>query len=665
MGMKDMAKNGEKFDLIFLDADKENYDTYYEICLSGADRNGDGTVDDGILANNGVILADNSACALLYDETDERRKALHRFNRRVAMDVRVEQVLLTVREGITMIRRKNEKDRNDTESVQVQELGEPLKSENSKESKEISRESVHYYGRLASTAHIVVLTTILPIFSIIFFLIKMVQNMIRNKNTELDLACKITYHTRLANKKQITMLIPGAHFGKTLTIMRSIKAVDPNVRIILTDSPKYALNGARFSRYCDAFEIVTADPVTHPQEYVCELAAIARKHNVTGFLPVSQPAASFADSLACEEMTKIQDFSAAYHVPAALCEILDDKFLFCQICEELGKKDPAITAPKTVLIETENGVRALNANLLNEEEKSGEIIKNLEYDCLHRLDLFTMPCTEGALGGYLRKLRQDGNGICSQHPWIAQTKLEGNEYSAAVVIRNSEVKLLTITRSSASQLHFEHIEHQGIEKWVYAFVKQCNSAEKGSTQDLIKLGKKIINMDELKLENCQLCFDFIEEVGTTTVFPIECNTRVHSQLSVFSTSELGKTILGAAVLGGPVIKDVIDDDTIKSYNIPETMNYTGSTIHFGDEIFKNVFKIQNYMNVDRMPKNMPCLMNALLNSDDADLDVTDPLPFFVKLHMQLPSLLMKNLVKGKPWKKIDFCIGKVVELHGE
>merc|ERR1712157_629089 len=105
--MKDMATNGEKFDLIFLDADKENYDTYYEICLGGADGNGDGTVDEGILANSGVILADNSACALLYDENDERRNALHRFNRCVAMDTRVEQVLLTVREGITMIRRKN------------------------------------------------------------------------------------------------------------------------------------------------------------------------------------------------------------------------------------------------------------------------------------------------------------------------------------------------------------------------------------------------------------------------------------------------------------------------------------------------------------------------------------------------------------------------------
>ncbi|XP_075243130.1 uncharacterized protein LOC142337636 [Convolutriloba macropyga] len=95
--MRQMASKGEKFDLIFLDADKDNYETYYDIAMDG-----------GLLSERGSILADNSACALLYDENDERRNALHRFNRRVARDDRVEQVLLTIREGVTIIRRKED-----------------------------------------------------------------------------------------------------------------------------------------------------------------------------------------------------------------------------------------------------------------------------------------------------------------------------------------------------------------------------------------------------------------------------------------------------------------------------------------------------------------------------------------------------------------------------
>jgi predicted O-methyltransferase YrrM len=90
--LKQMVKNGEKFDIIFIDADKENYIEYYELSLQ-------------LLGGNGVILADNSLCALLYDqESDVRSSKLHDFNQYVKNDKRTEQVVLTVREGITMIK---------------------------------------------------------------------------------------------------------------------------------------------------------------------------------------------------------------------------------------------------------------------------------------------------------------------------------------------------------------------------------------------------------------------------------------------------------------------------------------------------------------------------------------------------------------------------------
>lgn len=75
-----------------MDADKENYINYYKLAM------------DGLLTPNGFILADNSMCALLYDESDERSRKLHQFNQFVKNDKRVEQVILTIREGITMIR---------------------------------------------------------------------------------------------------------------------------------------------------------------------------------------------------------------------------------------------------------------------------------------------------------------------------------------------------------------------------------------------------------------------------------------------------------------------------------------------------------------------------------------------------------------------------------
>ena len=77
-----------------MDADKEGYKDYYDLAL-----------DKGLLADDGIIMADNVLCALLYDKSDFRSQKLHEFNQYVKNDERVEQVQLTIREGISIIRR--------------------------------------------------------------------------------------------------------------------------------------------------------------------------------------------------------------------------------------------------------------------------------------------------------------------------------------------------------------------------------------------------------------------------------------------------------------------------------------------------------------------------------------------------------------------------------
>jgi len=98
--MRNIANDpqGGTFDIIFVDADKDNYMTYYDLAM-GSEAGG----RRPLLSPAGIILADNSLSALLYDETDDRRLALHNFNEHVKNDPRVEEVVLTIREGITMI----------------------------------------------------------------------------------------------------------------------------------------------------------------------------------------------------------------------------------------------------------------------------------------------------------------------------------------------------------------------------------------------------------------------------------------------------------------------------------------------------------------------------------------------------------------------------------
>ncbi|MCA1958695.1 MAG: class I SAM-dependent methyltransferase [Nitrospira sp.] len=83
------------FDLIFIDADKVNYLNYYRRALD-------------LLAPHGVILIDNvlwSGEVLKHPPPDERTEAIQKLNRTVAGDPRVTAVLVTIRDGVLVVRR--------------------------------------------------------------------------------------------------------------------------------------------------------------------------------------------------------------------------------------------------------------------------------------------------------------------------------------------------------------------------------------------------------------------------------------------------------------------------------------------------------------------------------------------------------------------------------
>jgi len=85
-----------KWDLVFIDADKPNYINYYDLVLPQ-------------LNEDGLILADNVLFHGQVLEENIKGKnpvAIHAFNEHVAKDKRVEQVLLTVRDGLLLIKKR-------------------------------------------------------------------------------------------------------------------------------------------------------------------------------------------------------------------------------------------------------------------------------------------------------------------------------------------------------------------------------------------------------------------------------------------------------------------------------------------------------------------------------------------------------------------------------
>ena len=84
----------DSFDLVFIDADKENYSLYYDLVIDRVNL-------------NGFILADNVLWSgkVLNPKPDKDTKAIVAFNRKIQEDPRVENVLLPVRDGIMVVRK--------------------------------------------------------------------------------------------------------------------------------------------------------------------------------------------------------------------------------------------------------------------------------------------------------------------------------------------------------------------------------------------------------------------------------------------------------------------------------------------------------------------------------------------------------------------------------
>lgn len=89
-----LADEGRTFDLVFIDADKKNYVNYYEAALP-------------LVPAGGVIVADNTLWSgKVLEPAEESDHAIVAFNQHVKSDGRTEQVLLSVRDGIMLIRKR-------------------------------------------------------------------------------------------------------------------------------------------------------------------------------------------------------------------------------------------------------------------------------------------------------------------------------------------------------------------------------------------------------------------------------------------------------------------------------------------------------------------------------------------------------------------------------
>jgi caffeoyl-CoA O-methyltransferase len=97
--LKELIAKGETFDLVFIDADKPGYVDYFNLLI-----------ETNLLAKDGFICVDNTLLQgqpyLPKEKRTQNGEAIAKFNQTVTQDPRVEQVILPLRDGLTIIKRK-------------------------------------------------------------------------------------------------------------------------------------------------------------------------------------------------------------------------------------------------------------------------------------------------------------------------------------------------------------------------------------------------------------------------------------------------------------------------------------------------------------------------------------------------------------------------------
>ena len=135
----------------------------------------------------------------------------------------------------------------------------------------------------------------------------------------------------------------------------------------------------------------------------------------------------------------------------------------------------------------------------------------------------------------------------------------------------------------------------------------------------------------------QVSFDFIEaEDGS--VFAIECNPRTHSAITMLYDHD-------------DVAAAYLDDEWVGVVVPTEASRPTYWIYH---ELWRLLAGPERRARV-----------RTILDGKEAIFDRADPVPFLVEHLVQIPWLLLRNLRAGRPWIRVDFNIGKLVEPAGD
>jgi hypothetical protein len=192
--------------------------------------------------------------------------------------------------------------------------------------------------------------------------------------------------------------------------------------------------------------------------------------------------------------------------------------------------------------------------------------------------------------------------IAPERPWILQELVDGTEYCTHGFVRDGKLQVWACCESSPFQVNYRMVDKPTIEAWVRRFVAAPGETSDGSLR------------------------------------AIECNPRTHSAVTMFHRHP-------------DLARAYLDDDVPTIVPLPDSR----PTYWLYHELWRLLTQ----------PTSVVTRVRTVLRGRDATFALDDPLPFLLVPHLQIPSLLLRKLLTGTDWIRVDFNIGKLVEPAGD
>jgi len=410
-----------------------------------------------------------------------------------------------------------------------------------------------------------------------------------------------------------TVLVTGAPHTKGLQICRILKTAGH--RVILADLSKFRFSAARFSNSVDKWVTLPdlEGSLDSVESYKESIKSIIREEAVDWWLPVSHTSTAITDTAV---KTELEAEAALVKVlgpdTVQVTEMLDDKIAFLEEARALNLPVPdyyQISSCQDVI------------HLCRQNIFSGRhfFLKPLNPYSEDRVCFDRIPDNEAELPSFLEKYK---NKISENSPYFVSEFVQGNEWTGNVIARDGRIHLYTSNPSSPMQIDYEDGSSKTeIFRWIEAFVAA-------------------------KRLSGSLCFDFMEHPVTGQMLAIECNPRLHSNITLMDTrrQQAAEAIYRAMETGDM------------------NNNADKQTIAMPDPSQKHIIWTYNELAKLLHGEGPASVMRTVLGARDAVWDSSDPLPFFLLPHLQIPVQLVARLAQGEaaqPWTIVNYCLGQL------